>query len=191
MICISNLFKKLKERFKDKSYDEFTTYKVSDTTKVSKVNSETGEVLDVTAKKIFEYMWKKIYPVGSIYTTTDKNFNPGTSFGGTWSHVGVDRVLWGVSTSTDGGSTLSEQLPDIRGHIDWKSGGQAKTEISNGSGAFSLTNKNLGAAYPTGTGASNSARGFDFKASDYNSVYKLSGVVRPNAYTVHFWRRTS
>ena len=34
MICISNLFKKLKERFKDKSYDEFTTYKVSDTTKV-------------------------------------------------------------------------------------------------------------------------------------------------------------
>ena len=34
MICISNLLKKLKERFVDKSYDKFTTYKVSDATKV-------------------------------------------------------------------------------------------------------------------------------------------------------------
>ena len=136
-------------------------------------------------------MWKKIYPVGSIYTTTDKSFNPGTSFGGTWEHIGVDRVLWGVATNVDGGSTLSEQLPDIRGHIDWKDGGQAKTEISNGSGAFSLTNKNLGAAYPTGTGSSSSARGFDFRASYYKDVYKLNASVRPNAYTVHFWRRTA
>ena len=164
---------------------------VSDTTKISQVDITNSKSADMTAKLLFEYMWKKIYPVGSIYTTTDKDFNPGTSFGGTWSHVGVDRVLWGVSTSTAGGSTLDEQLPDIRGHIDWKDGGQAKTEISNGSGAFNLTNKNLGAAYPTGTGASNSARGFDFRASYYNSIYKLGGVVRPNAYTVHFWRRTA
>lgn len=159
----------------------------------SVTNTELGYLSGVTSaiQTQINDMWKKIYPVGTIYTTTDKNFNPATSFGGTWSHIGVDRVLWGVSTSTDGGSTLDEQLPDIRGHIDWKDGGQAKTEISNGSGAFNLTNKNLGAAYPTGTGSSSSARGFDFRASYYNSVYKLGGVVRPNAYTVHFWRRTA
>ena len=34
MICILNLLEKLKERFADKSYDKFTTYKLSDTTKV-------------------------------------------------------------------------------------------------------------------------------------------------------------
>lgn len=34
MICILNLFEKLKERFADKSYDKFTTYKLSDTIKV-------------------------------------------------------------------------------------------------------------------------------------------------------------
>lgn len=176
--------------------DKITTYEQStiptDSTKFSCLDGNNNQNnLRWTMAQMFQYFWDKIYPVGSIYTTTDKDFNPATSFGGTWSHVGVDRVLWGVSTSTAGGSTLSEQLPDIRGHIDWSTGGQAKTEISNGSGAFSLTNKNLGAAYPTGSGASNSARGFDFKASDYNSVYKLGGVVRPNAYTVHFWRRTA
>lgn len=165
---------------------------VADDTTLSKVTlGDENEVQDVTAQLLYDYLWKKIYPVGSIYTTTDKSFNPATSFGGTWVHVGADRVLWGVATNVDGGSNLDEQLPDIRGHIDWKDGGQAKTEISNGSGAFSLTNKNLGAAYPTGTGSSNSARGFDFKASSSNSVYKLGATVRPNAYTVHFWRRTA
>lgn len=169
-----------------------TLTSVSDTSKIGSVDSsKTNVVQEMTAKTLFDYMWKKIYPVGSIYTTTDKSFNPGTSFGGTWVHIGVDRVLWGVATSVDGGSTLDEQLPDIRGHIDWSAGGQAKTEINSGTGAFSLTNKNLGAAYPTGTGASNSARGFDFRASYYKSVYKLDASVRPNAYTVHFWRRTA
>lgn len=163
---------------------------VTDTTTVSKVVPETGTVADVTAKKLFEYMWKKIYPVGSIYISAN-NDDPATLFGGTWSLVGTDRVLWGVSSSTTPGSTLAEQLPDIRGHIDWATGGQAKTEISSGSGAFDLTNKNLGAAYPTGAGASNSARGFDFRASYYSSAYKLNASVRPAAYTVHFWRRTS
>lgn len=163
---------------------------VTDTTTVSKVVPETGTVADVTAKKLFEYMWKKIYPVGSIYISAT-NDDPATLFGGTWSLIGTDRVLWGVSSSTTPGSTLDEQLPDIRGHIDWATGGQAKTEISSGTGAFSLTNKNLGAAYPTGSGASNSARGFDFRASYYSSAYKLNASVRPAAYTVHFWRRTA
>lgn len=168
---------------------------LSDNTTFSDVSTLSNTVFPVQwsiiKSEMFKYMWNKIYPVGSIYTTTDKSFNPSTSFGGTWVHVGTDRVLWGVETNVDGGSNLDEQLPDIRGHIDWKDGGQAKTEISNGSGAFNLTNKNLGAAYPTGTGASSSARGFDFRASYYNSVYKLGAVVRPNAYTVHFWRRTA
>ena len=163
---------------------------VTDTTTVSKVVPETGAVADVTAKKLFDYMWKKIYPVGSIYTTVT-NDDPATLFGGTWTLVGTDRVLWGVAQSTAAGQTLAEQLPDIRGHIDWATGGQAKTEISSGTGAFSLTNKNLGAAYPTGTGSSNSARGFDFRASYYTDVYKLNASVRPAAYTVHFWRRTA
>lgn len=144
----------------------------------------------VNKKDLKTYLLDMIYPVGSIYTTVT-NDNPGTLFGGTWALVGANRVLWGVDASTGAGGTLNEQLPDIRGHIDWANGGQAKTEISSGSGAFNLTNKNLGAAYPTGSGASNSARGFDFRASYYTDVYKLNASVRPNAYTVHFWRRTS
>ncbi len=29
-------------------------------------------------------LWDKIYPVGSIYTTSDNNFNPNSTFNGTW-----------------------------------------------------------------------------------------------------------
>lgn len=32
-----------------------------------------------------------LYPVGSIYTTTDKNFNPTKSFGGTWININEEK----------------------------------------------------------------------------------------------------
>ena len=39
----------------------------------------------------------KVYPVGSIYTSTN-NTNPGTLFGGTWIAFGSGKTLVGVST---------------------------------------------------------------------------------------------
>lgn len=168
--------------------DTITT--VTDTTKLGSIDStKTNVVQETTAKALFDYMWKKIYPVGSVYTTITTD-SPATLFGGTWVHFGTDRVLWGVAEGTAAGSTLSQQLPDIRGYLDWTGGSQAKTELTSGSGAISMSNK-VSSAYPTGTGNSYSNRGFTFRASDYDSTYKSGGVVRPSAYTVHFWRRTA
>lgn len=33
-----------------------------------------------------------VYPVGSVYSTVDSTFSPGTSFGGTWTSVGTQTV---------------------------------------------------------------------------------------------------
>lgn len=40
-----------------------------------------------------------VYPVGSIYITTDGNFNPNNGFGGTWSVFASGRTIVGVDTS--------------------------------------------------------------------------------------------
>ena len=162
---------------------------VTDTTTVSKVVPETGTVADVTAKKLFEYMWKKIYPVGSIYISAN-NDDPATLFGGTWSLIGADRVLWGVSSSTTPGSTLGEQLPNITGNVDWRGGAQGHLEVTYESGA--LRKSDYGQlTYPQPSGVSSGYHGIRLDASQSNSVYTANGIVRPNAYTVHFWQRTA
>ena len=57
-----------------------------------------------------------IYPVGSIYTTTKKEFDPNVSFGGTWNVIANNRCLWGGNTSDeDVGDKLGETLPNIKG----------------------------------------------------------------------------
>ena len=58
-----------------------------------------------------------IYPVGSIYTTTDKNINPGTIFGGTWISI-KDVFLYGADPAN----------PPTAEHL---TGGSKKITIDN------------------------------------------------------------
>lgn len=78
--------------------------------------------LDVT---ITDALWDKIYPEGSIYATTDTDFNPNNSFYGTWVEYAAGKVLVGhdandtdfdtVNSATHSGSkthTLTvDQMP--------------------------------------------------------------------------------
>lgn len=52
---------------------------------------------------IKDQLYKKVYPVGSVYMTSDDNFNPAEVFGGEWHHVTEDVYLKAVMS--DGGST--------------------------------------------------------------------------------------
>lgn len=60
------------------------------------------------AVTITNTLWDKIYPVGSIYTTTSSSFDPNTSFYGTWSTYGAGRVLVGQNTSDSSFNDMGE-----------------------------------------------------------------------------------
>ena len=66
---------------------------------------------------IKDELYNKVYPVGSVYMTSDDNFNPAEVFGGEWHHVTDDVYLKAVMSGggTTGGSTdhviTSSNLP--------------------------------------------------------------------------------
>ena len=129
-------------------------------------------------------MADKMFPVGSVYTTISSH-DPADLFGGTWVHFGDNRVLWGASSGEQAGEQLSEQLPNIKGEYTLELTGN---EGSNGAFRYS---KEAGSRSPNWTGSDSWGK-LTLDASQMsNSVYKDKGIVRPKAYTVHFWRRTA
>lgn len=59
--------------------------------------------VDTIMNSIKDQLYEKVYPVGSVYMTSDDNFNPAEVFGGTWHHVTDDVYLKAVMSG--GGST--------------------------------------------------------------------------------------
>lgn len=161
---------------------------VTDSTELSSVDLSNKVIDKVAVSDLWDYMWKKIYPVGSIYTTVT-NDDPSTLFGGTWEIVGTNRVLWGVGSGDTAGTTLSEQLPNIKGRLDFSGGAQGHPEFT-ASGAFGRQGSGS-YSYPDPIGSSSSGRIADFNATRSSSTYTDNGIVRPAAYTVKFYRRTA
>ncbi|QDP52900.1 MAG: putative baseplate wedge protein [Prokaryotic dsDNA virus sp.] len=77
-----------------------TTSGTVDGVDVADLNTKltSGTVADSRIANILD----KVYPVGSIYTSTTKNSTPADIFGGTWVAVGEGRVLIGAGTYDDG-----------------------------------------------------------------------------------------
>lgn len=73
--------------------------------------------VDSIMNSIKDQLYEKVYPVGSVYMTSDDNFNPAEVFGGTWHHVTEDVYLKAVMSGggSTGGSTdhviTSSNLP--------------------------------------------------------------------------------
>ena len=157
-------------------------------TRVGHFDLSTGQSWSMTTEKLFKWMTAKMFPVGSLYVTTN-SINPATTLGiGTWEIVATNRALWGVAAATDAGTTIDEELPNIKGDLDFSSGAQGHAEIS-ASGAFKTTN--VSCTYPEPAGTSGGGRKINFNASRSNSIYKDNAHVQPNAYTVHIWKRTA
>lgn len=95
------------------------------------------------AVTITNTLWDKIYPVGSIYTTTDDSFDPNNSFNGTWSTYASGRVLVGQNTSdsafnamgeTGGAKThtlTQDEMPSHYHNTNLRVEGGNKTLVSN------------------------------------------------------------
>lgn len=50
-------------------------------------------------------LMKGLYPVGSVYITFNKSFNPSSTYGGTWTLIGKDTFLMACAANENSGST--------------------------------------------------------------------------------------
>jgi uncharacterized coiled-coil DUF342 family protein len=72
----------------------------------TKVDNNTSQI--VSLHSMLAVYWKTLYPVGSIYISTNANFNPQTSWGGTWVKTANGRCLIGANSTYPLGSTGGE-----------------------------------------------------------------------------------
>lgn len=68
-------------------------------TQIIELNT-TDETLAHSLHSITQEIWSYVYPVGSIYMTTE-NINPANVFGGAWERFSQGRFLVGQGTGTD------------------------------------------------------------------------------------------
>lgn len=137
------------------------------------------------------YFWGKIkarmpgllqaYPVGSVYISISSNFNPNTSFGGTWERFGQGRTLIGEGTGNDGSTSMSFTANST--------GGEYKHKLTLKELPSSVWNSDSGQqtgglkqAFNLGSqsGANTRATNFD---QPHNNIQPY--------ITVYFWKRTA
>lgn len=127
----------------------------------------------------------QLYPVGSIYQSTDPT-SPAALFGGTWEEIAPERVLMGASSSHAAGSTVEAGLPNITG--SFVADVKHIIDIPNVSGAFTA-----GKVIATTGGDSpfSDVHKFSLDASKSNAIYGRSNTVQPAAYYVYIWHRVA
>lgn len=148
----------------------------------TKVNNNTSDISSLTTEvnnnssrittlnQMFTVYWKTLYPVGSIYISTNSAFNPNTSWGGTWRKTADGRCLIGANDtyplgSTGGEATHTLSLNEIPSHdhnlsdwaMSWKQNGQAGEVNLNASATADAWSNNHGyfksqTSNPTGGG---------------------------------------
>lgn len=90
---LDNSIKDLTMSTKQDSLTAEAVSTVSGSTKVSGIDLTANKSLDTTVESIGNYLINKIFPIGSLYTTTS-NDNPADILGiGTWEIVATNRVL--------------------------------------------------------------------------------------------------
>lgn len=90
----------------------------ADSTGGTKLSLDVDSIMGAIKDQLYE----KVYPVGSVYMTSDDSFNPEEAFGGTWRHVTEDVYLKAVMSgggstggSTDHVITASNLPPHVHG----------------------------------------------------------------------------
>jgi len=155
----------------------------------TKVNyTETSEATE-TVNRLLDL----IYPVGSVYLTTN-GADYSSFLGGTWVRVAEGRALFGAGTlngiAYTAGSTVDAGLPNITGSISATSIDGVLWSGNTFTGAFSASD--VSGRYDSSTkGGSSIPKTVSFNANGSNSIYGSSSTVQPNAYVVYMWRRTA
>lgn len=81
----------------------------------TKVDKNTSQITSLHSMLVV--YWKTLYPIGSIYISTNSTFNPQTTWGGRWKKTADGRCLIGANStyplgSTGGSTTHSHSTKD-------------------------------------------------------------------------------
>lgn len=156
------------------------------------VNQTTG----VEYEDIKSQIRDDFFPIGSIYCSMDKDFDPNVAWGGTWTKLDEGYFIEATQDETKINTQILAGLPNIVGYFSAK--------VNNSyefGGAFSQTyrgSKTNGdnGNYPSGRDFSarngeTKADGSTLKDSSEHHVYGNSDTVQPNAYYAYIWKRES
>lgn len=132
------------------------THNTSDISALTtKVDNNTSQITSLHS--ILNVYWKTLYPVGSIYISTNANFNPQTTWGGRWKRTAEGRCLIGANDTYPIGSIGGESehtltLNEIPSHdhgladwaMSWKINGQTGEVNLNASATSDAWSNNHG-----------------------------------------------
>jgi hypothetical protein len=180
----------------------------ADSTGGTKLSLDVDSIMGAIKDQLYE----KVYPVGSVYMTSDDNFNPEEVFGGTWHHVTEDVYLKAVMSGggSTGGSTdhviTSSNLPP---HVH----GMRHTHNVSSKGYYAIATQKVwqfetfggkftdhSARYKvpmvrTATSSSPSGEQRDCKTTGSASITDTgtgsfaNAAYHPGYYGVHIWER--
>lgn len=180
----------------------------ADSTGGTKLSLDVDSIMNA----IKDQLYSKVYPVGSVYMTSDDNFNPEEVFGGTWHHVTEDVYLKAVMSGggSTGGSTdhviTSSNLPP---HVH----GMKHTHNVSSKGYYAIATQKVwqfetfggkfadkSAKYKvpmvrTATSSSPSGEQRDCKTTGGASIIDTgtgsfaNAAYHPGYYGVHIWER--
>lgn len=180
----------------------------ADSTGGTKLSLDVDSIMGAIKNQLYE----KVYPVGSVYMTSDDNFNPEEVFGGTWHHVTDDVYLKAVMSGggTTGGSTDHVITPsNLPPHVH----GMKHTHNVSSKGYYAIATQKVwqfetfggkfadnSARYKvpmvrTATSSSPSGEQRDCKTtgsasiSDTGNGSFANAAYHPGYYGVHIWER--
>lgn len=119
-----------------------------------------------------------IYPVGSLYLTTNSTCPLEVLGVGTWVLEAADRVLQGAGSRGAVGTTVDESLPNIKGNFN-------TSDAWGGTGAFTITGDK---GYDPASTRRNYTK-VQIDASKSSSTYQDGAPVQQNAYLINVYRR--
>ena len=167
---------------------------------VTSVNGKTGEVSGLATKD--EILTKTdllnlIYPIGSIFITTNNTNTPEKLLGGKWIYISQGYYLAATNTTSGSpapGTKTGAGLPNIKGSFSIKAyTGSVASNESMASGSFSkgATLHDVKVIESTSRPNQTGVGSIQFDASRSSGIYGNSNTVRPETYWVFMYQRIS
>lgn len=156
-------------------------------------NSQTisqGDIKDVRPTGFLSII-DMIYPIGSIYTSLDKDFDPNNTWQGTkWELLEEGLFIEATQNNSQVGIKTPAGLPDITGTTSSHVGNNVYL-WNNTDGAF-YSDEIIGAYDPVYDGniKRTKTKKIRFSASRSNIIYGRSNTVQPHSIRCFIWKRT-